>query len=178
MADIPQIHCTSESCNLNASKLDSYIGQSVETFCGKYGKKGDSLNHCAHFVSHALSLRIVGSKLCSNVAGSTYNYQERSQGYCIAVDQIFNNCINRCIFDIKTIPNGPCFIVATTNDNLSSDAPPKLIVRTAARHIGIFCGNNVYHYSNSRDMVVKVSLQEFRNHYGAKKTILLKCDLP
>src|SRR5258707_1202361 len=79
--------------------LDKLLGQTVETYCGKYGSVGDDINHCAHFVSHVLGLRLPNAALCSNVGGTRYPFEERAKGFCIRVNQVFNSCKNRAFWD-------------------------------------------------------------------------------
>ena len=34
------------------------------------------------------------------------------------------------------------------------------------KHVGIYCDGNVWHYSNTKDKVVKQTPDEFAKHYG------------
>jgi hypothetical protein len=159
-----------------STNLDVYLGQSVTDFCGKYGRVGDSENHCAHFVSHVLGLRIPGAALCSNVGGSLYAYEERRNGFCLRVNQVFNSCTNRARWDDGDLPASVCFVVATLEANIESENP--LTIGTMSRkHIGFYVGGQVYNYGNTHDKVRKTPLADFKRHYGGN-TILLKCDLP
>jgi len=156
--------------------LDKYLGQSVIDFCGKYGSVGDSENHCAHFVSHVLQLRIPGARLCSNVAGTSDSYDDRRKGYCVRVNQVFNSCNKRARWDDRSLPVGVCFVVATLEANIVSE-DPLTIGDMSKKHIGFYSGGQVYNYGNANDKVRTTSLADFKRHYGAK-TILLKADLP
>jgi hypothetical protein len=168
----------------SALNLDTYLEKSVDDICGKYGGIGDSINHCAHFVSHVLKLRIPGAALCSNVGDDDdvvnphkWKYAERHDGFCVRVNQVFNSCGNRMHYDFQ-VANGTFLIVATLKDNILTESP--LTIGTASKkHIGFLVCNHVYHYSNksANDKVIKQPVTEFENHYGAH-TILLRCDLP
>lgn len=158
--------------------LDGCLGKTVDDFCGKYGKVGDGINHCAHFVSHVLELRIPNAGLCSNVGSneeSKWEYKDRMKGFCVRVNQVFNSCNNRAYWDGKSAP-ATCLIVATIQANIESKTPLTIGSMTT-KHIGFLVGDQVYHYSNTQDKVIKMPASEFKNHYGAK-TILLRCDLP
>jgi hypothetical protein len=155
--------------------LDGYLGQTVVDFCGKYGSVGDAFNHCAHFVSHVLGLRIPGAALCSNVGDSTYTYAERAQGYCVRVNQVFNSCENRARWSDDDL-GGSCLIIATIEANIESRSS-LTIGQMTTKHIGFNVCGQVYHYSNRVDQVIRQPVGEFRNHYGAR-TVLLRCDLP
>lgn len=172
----PPVPCeTVTQQSARSINLDSYLDQTVADFCGRYGSVGDSFNHCAHFVSHVLGLRIPGAALCSNVGSSTYSYAERAQGYCIRVNQVFNSCENRARWS-DAGESGTCLIVATIPANIESGSPVA-IGQMSRKHIGFHVNGQVYHYSNTRDLVVRQPVGEFRNHYGAE-TVLLRCDLP
>lgn len=166
---------TADSANLEDKLVQHYFGLTIEKICGKYGKLGDDFNHCAHFVSHVLGLRITGAALCSNVAGSRYTYEERRKGYCIRVNQIFNSCAKRAYWDDK-VKESTCFIVATIAANIDN-ASPITIGTMSRKHIGFHIGGVVYHYSNSRDKVIKQTVDEFKRHYRGD-TVLLRADLP
>lgn len=151
------------------------IGKTVEEFCGKYGSKGDDDNHCAHYVSHVLGLRIPGAALCSNVGDNTWGYENRRNGYCVRVNQIFNSCSNRMFWPEET-PTGKCFWVATIPGNILTRDP--LTIGTHRRkHIGIYMDGQVYQYSNTIDKVAVKSVAQLQHLYGPK-TVMLKCDLP
>ena len=158
-----------------STNLDDYLGKTIEEVCGKYGTVNDDVNHCAHFVSHVLALRLPGAALCSNVGGSTYTYEERNDGYCVRVNQVFNSCNNRRKWSDDTAGT-KCFIVATIPANIESQ-DPLTIGQMSRKHIGIYSTGFVYHYSNTQDKVVKVTTKEFSSHYG-KDTVLLGADLP
>lgn len=156
--------------------LEAYLGQSVKDFCGRYGDIDDSENHCAHFVSHVLQLRIPGAALCSNVGGSDYPYHERRNGFCIRVNQVFNSCKNRAIWTDDSAPQSVCFVVATIAGNIISQNP-LTIGSMRKKHIGFYVAGWVYNYGNTNDKVRKSAINDFKRHYGAQ-TILLRADLP
>jgi hypothetical protein len=166
---------TVASQSARSINLEGYLEQTVVNFCGKYGSVGDAFNHCAHFVSHVLSLRIPGAALCSNVGDSTYTYAERAQGYCVRVNQVFNSCQGRARWSDDDL-DGSCLIIATIEANIESQSPIT-IGQMSTKHIGFHVSGQVYHYSNREDKVIKQAVGEFRNHYGAR-TVLLRCDLP
>ena len=88
----------------------------------------ETCNLCAHFVSHALGLKI--GMLCGDM-----KYKSRGKGASIRV-----------------------------NGSEMGSSPSK--------HIGIYCGDSVWHYSNTNDKVVKDSpesfLIKFNGVYGSK----------
>ena len=159
---------------VNAAMLDGLVGKELDAICGKYGSKGDTFNHCAHFVSHVLQLRIPGAVLCSNAEESKWTYAQRREGFCIRVNEVFNSLKNRAIY-VEAEP-GSFLMVATTKGNITSKKP-LTIGTSSVKHIGFASDGNVYHYSNLQDKVVKVLIAEFAKHYGGE-TILMRADLP
>ena len=160
---------------VNSPVLTPYVGQRIDEICGRYGRVGDSFNHCAHFVSHALQLRLPGAALCSNVEGTTYPYAERRNGFCIRVNQVYNSLANREAWPAGDV-SGNYIIVATIPANIVERDPPA-VGTMSRKHIGFYVSGDVIHYSNTRDRVVMQRLDDFRNHYGAT-TVLLKADMP
>lgn len=156
--------------------LNGWVGKTIEDICHRYGKTGDTINHCAHFVSHVLQLRIPGAALCSNVNtdDKRFVYAERAQGYCVRVDEVFNSCNNRALYLEKE--GGSFLMVATYASNITSK-DPLTIGNAKTKHIGIVDSGYVYHFSNGQDKVVQQTVGEFAKHYG-QKTILLRCDMP
>lgn len=157
------------------STLDALLGQTVDDFCQKFGSIADEHNHCAHFVSHVLQLRIPGAALCTNIVVTKETYKDRKTGFCIRVNQVFNSCSGRAYFANDTQPTTR-FIVATIKGNIESKNPLK-IGSHRMKHIGFLTDSDVYHYSNTNDEVVKQDVAMFRHHYGAG-TVLLVCNLP
>lgn len=171
---IPSLALSAVSVSIE--NLDALKGKHIDEICGKYHKDKDKkINHCAHFVSHVMELRITGAALCSNVEGTEYSYEERRNGFCIRVDQVFNSCANRSEFADDVLVKKR-IIVATIPANYTDKANVK-IGDNERKHIGFLIGANVYHYSNSKKQVVCVPVSEFKRHYGAG-TILFVADLP
>jgi hypothetical protein len=170
--------------NLTASDLQGYLGQSVLDFCGKYGDIGDDKledhtrrkNHCEHFVSHVLQLRIPGAALCSNVSDTKYTNKDQMLGYCIRVNEVFNILDGRAFVDAHSPPDSSCLIVATVRHNIKSQEDVT-IGDNHLKHIGIFINGKVYNYSNPNSEVRETPLNHFRKHYGAH-TVLLRADFP
>lgn len=154
--------------------LEQYVGQSISQICSFYGT-APHINNCAHFVSHALSYRIQGAALCSNVAGTTCDYKHRHEGFCIRVDQVFNSLSNRGNWPEKP-PTGQKIAVAMLKSNFVDDAN-FLIGDQPKKHIGIFHQGLIYNFSNSNHIVKKSPVDHFKTLYGVG-TILLIADLP
>ena len=128
--------------------LANFVGKLIKDICGKYDN-GSTGNNCAHFVGHALAYRLPGAALCSNCAGTLYTYAERTKGFCIRVDQIYNSLSNRGGWP-QVSPTSQCIVVATIHSNLT-DKDNHKIGDNPRKHIGIFYNGNVCNYSNTQD---------------------------
>jgi hypothetical protein len=40
------------------------------------------------------------------------------------------------------------------------------------KHIGIYCDNKIWHYSNSKNKVISQTVAEFKKHYGSSSAAL------
>lgn len=154
---------------------DCKTPKSIKTFCPKYCDKSD--NHCAHYISHVLQLRLPGALLCSAVIDhSKYSSKERSDGYNIRVNEVFNACTNRAKWD-NDKKEEMCIVVATVAAAIEAWEPPSLTTHPR-KHIGIYYSNLVYNYSNRHQSPKKPTIGDFKKHYGRHDTILLRADLP
>jgi hypothetical protein len=82
-------------------------------------------------------------------------------GVNVRVHEIFNKCPS--VGEWKDKPSGNClaFVTASTNVNIAT----KTMQNVPSKHIGICYNDEIYHYSNSRDKVVKQSPADFSKHY-------------
>lgn len=126
--------------------LDSYLDRHIDDICPTRYK---AENHCAHFVSHVLKLKI--GALCSTT------------GVSIRVHEIFASCPNveqllecRASYAPQLV-----FVTGEHNVNLKKHE----MVNVPKKHIGIACGQYVWHYSNAQHKVVKQIVDTFLFHY-------------
>jgi hypothetical protein len=133
---------------INASLLDTYLGKHISAICNN-GFASDSANHCAHFVSHVLSL--------------SFGYCCGRNGANLRVHEIFSRCgsveeLRECRADY-----GSRLLFVTAERNVTIAA--QTMVNVPKKHIGIVYGGLVWHYSNSRREVVKQVADTFIYHY-------------
>lgn len=156
-----ELICQSKSKleNLESADLEKFEGLDIKEICTT-GFNSAGLNHCAHFVSHALDLRF--GMLCGNMAWET-----KGQGACIRVDEIFNRCREVGSWADRPICLSPCLAFVTPSTNINRDrmgSSPK-------KHIGIFVDGKIWHYSNGSDKVITDSperfLIKFKGLYGS-----------
>ena len=145
---------------LESKDLQKFEGLDIKEICST-GFDSAGLNHCAHFVSHAIDLTF--GMLCGNMAWET-----KGRGVCIRVDEIFNRCKEVGAWESRPSCLVPCLAFVTPSTNVTGNrmgSSPK-------KHIGIFTDGRVWHYSNGSDKVVTDSperfLIKFKGLYGAK----------
>jgi hypothetical protein len=147
--------------NLTRDELAIREGQAITAICTT-GFTNADMNHCAHFVSHALDLTI--GTLCGSMGWAT-----RGQGATIRVNEVFNYCTNRGAWDARDGTWNACLIFVTVNGNVTGDPP--IMGDHPRKHIGLHMGGEVWHYSNGQDRVIRESVAEFqarfRSAYGA-----------
>lgn len=154
---------------MNSAVLEEYVGKNIEEICPLgFGKKGDSDNHCAHFVSHVLRLNeSLGFGL--TCAGMVHvGKKNRSAGGCIRVNNIFNNCE-----DLDGPCETGCLVYYTIPGNMSNG----LMGSMSKKHVGIYYNNFVYNYGNTKDAVRKDTDTALTQLYG-KTTITRYTSFP
>jgi hypothetical protein len=139
------------------AELDALLGQEITRICPVgYSNRND--NHCAHFVSHVLGVRF--GFLCSGMVGGG-----RAAGATIRVHELFPHCGNVGNWDAKPAGLMSCLIFITKASNVNLNA--KSIDNVPRKHVGIFVDGDIWHYSNTRDKVVRQTPEEFSHHYPA-----------
>ncbi len=135
--------------------LQTLVGKPIDHFC-QNGFTASNINHCAHFVSHALELSF--SYHCQeHTAGS-------AQGANIRVHEVFAQCpLVGAWSDADLTQMQLIFVTRATHVDLGR----KEMVNHPQKHIGIFKDGMVYHYSNSRDKVVKQPVDDFFDTFEA-----------
>ena len=140
--------------------LNSYLGRHIDDICPN---RFQAANHCAHFVSHVLSLRF--GYTCGGLDGVNVRVHEIF-ARCTGVQEL-HECRER--YEARLL-----FVTGLGNvrlDTQSMDNVPK-------KHIGIACGTQVWHYSNSRREVVSQPVDEFIYHYPRQRNGLWLGEFP
>jgi hypothetical protein len=180
---------------LGVDDLAAYVGKTVEDFCTfGYGKKKDSENHCAHFVSHALNIQVgtvcsallpwrlnrnsgnsvrLGSRDNELAGLFTQNGKHRDpfKGATTRVNDVFNSieADSKGAWEDRDDEKADCLIYATIPGNISKDR--KKMGSMSRKHVGIHHDGKIYNYSNTLDQVVDDSLEQFqkkfKGSYGA-----------
>ncbi len=132
-----------------ADALREYENKDIKDICDcQYVDK--SLNHCAHFVSHALGLSF--GYTCKGHTG-----KGAGEGASLRVHEVFSRCLKVGNWkDRGTVVS--CLVFIAAEDHV--DLLGHVMVNHPQKHIGIFCNGSVWHYSNGEDRVVRQSPEE------------------
>lgn len=154
---------TCQCQTLSAELLDSYLGQAIDSIC-PHGYTDSALNHCAHFVCHVMNVG-VGSVSCRGLAGRP---AAGRMGVCVRVHELFAACPEVG----ELVSCGPdsfgdgrfVFVTARSVVNVAAHR----MSNVPRKHVGIGIGNTIWHYSNTRDQVVKTTPDRFIYHYSGQ----------
>lgn len=147
--------------------LVDYEGKHIKEICSS-GFVGDEKNHCAHFVSHVLGFGF--GLTCRALTGKGHGKAN------VRVQEIFAKCpkVGRWVDGDAAPAQGLMFVTDDTNVNLTA----KIMKNVPKKHIGIYVGGDVWHYSNSRDKVVKQPVSQFSKHYPGDNITLFYGTFP
>jgi hypothetical protein len=152
--------------------LDSFIGMHISDICLNQFD-GDSHNHCAHFVGHAL--RIGHGKTCHRMVHRSRRIMD---GASILVSDLFEITPEpHELLECPTTGQGLIFVSAPVNfQQIGSNVYRMKTVKK--RHVGIYIGGTTWHYSNARRKVVSQTTATFLNHYSRQTNALWIGGLP
>ncbi len=135
-------------------KLEDTLGHSIDHFCAN-GFVNPSENHCAHFVCHVLA--VDAGYDCRTHTGKL------QPGASLRVHELFANCPR--VGRFKDVPAGICMIFVTEKGNVN--LAEHRMRNVPQKHVGLFDGAHVYHYSNTQDQVVRQTAAEFLARFDA-----------
>ena len=136
--------------------MDALLGREITRICPVgYTNRND--NHCAHFVSHVLGYQF----------GFTCRGMVDGPGTpaTIRVHELFSRCPSVGAWDARPPTLNRCLVFITKASNVNTAT--KTMTNVPKKHVGIFVDGNIWHYSNTRDQVVKQTPSEFSRHYAA-----------
>lgn len=142
------------ACTINIAQ---YLGLHISDICSN-GYHNNSDNHCAHFVSHILGFRF--GFTCRNMTGSG----EQTSAASMRVHDVFSRCPQVGQWSEKPANMNFCLAFVTSSKNVNLAA--KVMTNHPKKHIGIFHNGKIYHYSNSRNVVVGQTPEVFAKHYS------------
>ncbi len=122
--------------------LDLYVGKSIADIC-ENNFSATTQNHCAHFVSHALGLRL--GLLCGNMT-----FKRKAPGGSIRCDEIYNRLVQRGPWAEKPTVVDGLLIFVTSATNVQGGT----MLNVPQKHVGIHYGGRVFNFSNRLHKVV------------------------
>lgn len=154
---------------INIASMNAYLGKNISEICTCDFHNADT-NHCAHFVSHVMKYQFGYTCHAHTGKGDKENRAN------LRVQEVFPQCPTVGLWSDKpsTVTRGLIFITARNNVDLEK----KTMVNVPKKHIGIFYGDTVWHYSNSRDQVVSQTSEEFSHHYSGSTITMFYGEFP
>ena len=141
-------------------KLSETLNKTISDLC-KNNFNATIENHCAHFVCHVLELDL-GYDCKTHKNGS-------HPGSCLRVQELFAECPQVGVFN--SAPDGMKIVFVTDKSNVDLNA--HTMRNIPRKHVGIFSDGQIYHYSNSQDIVIRQTpsafLSRFQNFYGGNQ---------
>lgn len=155
---------------ISTAELEDLEGKTISEICG-IGYTASDLNHCAHFVSHALNIKI--GVTCGMMKSGA---PKEASAATIRVHELFGKCSKVGFWDEEPDTLEPCLIFITKASGV--DVKTKTMANIPKKHVGIAISRQVWHYSNTKDKVVKVPVESFRKHYLGEGYALYYGDIP
>jgi hypothetical protein len=152
---------------ISQHELDSYLGKSISEIC-RNGFTSAADNHCAHFVGHVLEFRY--GTTCQLMGGGKH------PGANIRVQEIFTRCPSVGVWSLRPATLTCCLVFITRASNVGLGT--KVMNNVPRKHVGIFLGGFVWHYSNSQQKVVKQLPAQFALHYPTPDNAMFYGSLP
>jgi hypothetical protein len=148
-------------------QLDGYLGKSIGAIC-QNGYVSTTENHSAHFVSHLLGYTF--GVTCQMMGNG------RAPAATLRVWDLFPKCKSVGVWSLRPASLSTClvFITRTSNVNLAA----KAMSAAPRTHIGVYMNGFIWHYSNSRQQVVKETVSQFKHHYPAPDNAMFYGSLP
>lgn len=154
-------------------RLDNYVGKDISSVCASSLGRDLNQNQCAHFVSHMLGYDISKAASCKFLTFADSKNDVVSSA-TIRVDVVFNEVGSK---DRQSLSDASChapgLVFVTQARNVRSDGN---MGNMPAKHIGIIVWPWVYHYSNTRNQVVRENIDIFKRTfthvYGGENAVV------
>ena len=94
----------------------------------------------------------------------------------LRVQELFPKCLSVGVWSLRPMPLITClaFITKASNVNLAA----KTMANVPRKHVGIYVGGFIYHYSNSQQKVVKQTPSQFALHYPSPHNAMFYGSMP
>lgn len=143
--------------------MGAFLDKHISSLCTFKIAAKNNENHCAHFVSHVMGYDFLTT--CKNQ--SFEELASPSKGACLRVNEIFNRANVKGDWESRSICLRSCLIYATISSNVTQSNQRLSMGGSSRKHVGIFTGGQVWHYSNTKDKVVADSVTIFMAKFRA-----------
>ena len=152
---------------ITPQQMDSYLGQSIGAVC-QNGYISSGEHHGAHFVSHALGYTF----------GVTCQMMGTGKGPAatLRAQEIFSKCKAVGAWRMRPSTLQACLVFITRASNVNLAA--KSMSNARRKHIGIYAGGFIWHYSERQQAVVKEMPSQFAHHFPAPDNAMFYGSLP
>ena len=152
---------------ITPQQLESYLGKSIGAICQNGYTTGID-QHSAHFVSHVLGYSF--GVTCQMMGNG------RGRGATIGVQELFSRCKSVGVWSLRrgSLSTALIFITRAANVNLAA----KSMSNAPRKHVGIYMNGFIWHYSSSRQQVIKESPSQFKLHYPSPDNAMFYGSLP
>ena len=152
---------------ITQQQLDAYLGKSIGEIC-RNGYSSVADNHCAHFVAHVLGYSFgVTCRMMGNGRGDAAT---------LRVQELFPRCKAVGVWSLRPASLQSCLVFMTRSGNVNLSS--KVMANVPRKHVGIFLKGFIWHYSNSRQQVVRQTPSQFSIHYPSPDNAMFYGSLP
>jgi hypothetical protein len=149
------------------NELNGYLGKHISAICTS-GFVDNADNHCAHFVSHVLGYRF----------GATCAMMGNGKGTpaSIRVQEVFAHCAR--VGKWADLPATDFMALAFITNPANVSVGSRTMHNVPRKHVGIYCGGSIWHYSNTQHQVVRQTPAEYSLHYPAPDNAMFWGSIP
>jgi hypothetical protein len=139
---------------ITQQQLGAYLGKSIAEICPN-GFASASESHGTHFVAHVLGYRF--GVTCQTMAAG------RLPGVTILAQDLLRKCPAVGAWALRPTSLASCLVFMTRVGSIN--LATRAMANVPRKHVGIFHGGFVWHYSSSQGKVVKQPLAQFAQTY-------------
>ena len=158
---------TEDTGVITQHQLDSYVGKSIDGICPN-GYTTNADHHSAHFLSHVLGYHF--GVTCQMMSGA------RTTGPTIRVQDLLLRCRSAGVWSLRPASLSTCLVFITRAANVNLAA--KSISQGPRRHVGIYMNGFIWHYSSTRQQVIKEVPSQFKLYYPSSDNAMFYGSLP
>jgi len=152
---------------ITPQQLDSYLGKSMAAIC-QNGYTTSTDRHAAHFVSHVFGYNF--GITCQMMGNGL------APGATIRLQDLFSQCKSAGVWSLRPTSLSKCLVLITRASNVNLAA--KSVSNTPRKHLGIYMNGFIWHYSSSRQQVIRETPSQFKQHYPSPDNAMFYGSLP